>query len=95
VFGDNWIKLGKDFRQCWESLAIDYAKAMQLKAEVDKELPNATRSNEQKAALKPKLGEVLNVYMLGSLCENNKFHPNYPKYEKVAYDILEHELKEL
>lgn len=95
VFGDNWIKLGKDFRQCWEMLATDYAKAMQLKAEVDNELPNATRSNEQKAALKPRLGEVLNTHMLASLCENNKFHPNYPKYEKIAYDILEHELKEL
>ena len=92
---DSWTPLGKDFSAIWNNLSQDYAKAMQLKELVDSELKIQARSNDQKKQLKQALGGVLQNQILPSLCENNQFHPDYPKYKAVAVEILNDELKEL
>lgn len=92
---DAWVKLGKDFATIWNALSQDYNKAMQLINQVKSELAVQARSNDQKAALKRALGGVLQEQVLPSLCENNQFHPDYPKYKAAAVEILNNELKEL
>ncbi len=96
AFGnDEWVQLGKDFALVWDALGNDYAKATELKNLVKKALETEARSNEQKAALKPLLGNVLVNQVKVSLCENNEFHPDYQKYKNLALEILENELKQL
>lgn len=95
VFGnDEWTPLGKTFATVWEALSNDYAKAVELQNLVQRTLQTEARSNEQKAALKPILGQVLANQVKGSLCEGNEFHPEFQKYKNLAIEILNNELKE-
>lgn len=93
--GDEWTPLGKDFAQIWNALGQDFAKATELKTQVDAALLTQARSNDQKAALKQALGNVLQTHVLNTLCEGNQFHPDYAAYKNVALAILNNELKEL
>lgn len=92
---DEWVKLGKTFAATLDNLSGDYAKAMGLITLVEDTLKTEARTNEQKAALKPKLGNVLKNEVLNSLCENNEFHPEFARYKAYATEILNKELKEL
>ena len=89
------IKGAKDFAQAWRALGQDYETAMKLKGQVEDTLKVEARSNDQKGALKLKLFDVLDNQVLNSLCEGNKFHPDYEHYTQVVSDILNNELKEL
>lgn len=96
AFGnDEWTPLGKDFGQIWNALGQDFAKATELKTQVEAALTNQARSNEQKAVVKQALGNVLQNQVKNSLCEGNQFHPDFEGYKKVAVAILGNELKEL
>ena len=89
------IKGAKDFGQAWRTVGQDYGTAMKLKEQVEDAMKVEARSNDQKAALKLKLFDVLDNQVLNSLCEGNKFHPDYERYTQVVSDILNNELKEL
>lgn len=96
AFGnDEWTPLGKDFGQIWNALGQDFAKASDLKDQVEAALATQARSNEQKAVVKQALGNVLQNQVKNSLCEGNQFHPDFEGYKKVAVAILGNELKEL
>ena len=92
---DTWTPLGSNFATIWDALSNDYAKAMQLMAQVQAELAVQARSNDQKVALKKALGGVLQGQVKTTLCENNEFHPDFARYKALAVEILNNELKEL
>lgn len=92
---DEWVKIGKTFAAALDYLSGDYAKAMGLIKQVENTLKTAARTNEQKATLKPILGNVLKNEVLNSLCNGNEFHPDFPRYKSLAVEILNKELKEL
>ena len=92
---DRWIKIGKTFATALDYLSGDYATARGLMVQVENTLKISARTNEQKATLKPILGKVLKNEVLNSLCNGNEFHPDFPRYENLAVEILNKELKEL
>lgn len=94
-FGPEWVELGKDFGGVWEKLANDAQKRNTLLKLVKQKLLSDARTNEQKHALKPLLGQVLKGQVMNSLCEGNEFHRDFAKYRAFAKEILENELKEL
>ena len=95
VFGDNWVKIGKNFEGCLDVLAHDFKKFQLLKAQVEKELPKQARSNDQKAEMRKALGAVVNQLILPTMCENNQFSPVYAQYKALAVEIINSELKDL
>jgi hypothetical protein len=92
---DEWVKIGKTFAAALDYLSGDYAKAKGLMIQVENTLKTSARTNEQKATLKPILGNVLKNEVLNSLCNGNEFHPDFPRYKNLAVEILNKELKEL
>lgn len=96
TFGDSWKPLGKGFVESWNALGQDFQLAQLLKEQVKKELAIQARSNEQKAALRKAIGQVVQTKILpSSLCENNQFNPNYTKFRNLAIEIISEELQEL
>jgi len=95
VFGDSWVKIGKNFEGCLNALAQDYRKLQQLKAQVAKELTKQARSNDQKAEVRKALGGVVNQLILPTMCEGNQFSPVYNEYKALAVEIINAELKDL
>ncbi len=92
----NWVQLGKDFPNTLQALSQDYPKAELLMQQVEKELQKRARSNEQKAALRKEVGQVVQTRILpSSICENSTFNPNYTFYRNLAIEIFNKELKEL
>lgn len=97
VFGGVQLKpLGKGFVDSWEMLSQDFTLSQTLKELVKKELAVKARSNDQKAALRAALGQVVQTRILPSeLCENNQFNPNYTKFRNLAVELINEELKDL
>lgn len=95
VFGDNWIKLGKNFPDCLELLAHDFKKFNMLKNQVENELKKQARSNEQKANMRKAVGKVVQQFILPTICEGNQFDPKYAEYKRLATEIFNNELKDL
>lgn len=95
VFGDNWVKMGKDFAGCLDVLAHDFKKFTLLEKQVDVGLAKQARSNDQKMAMRKAVGEVVQKLILPTMCEGNQFDPKYTEYKKLAMEIFDKELKEL
>lgn len=95
VFGDNWVKLSKDFAGCLDVLAHDFKKFTLLSQQVDAALGKQARSNEQKAAMRKAVGGVVQQVILPTMCEGNQFDPKYAEYKKLAMEIFDKELKDL
>lgn len=91
--GDTWKPLGKDFMSTLKLLSGDYQTATILKQRVAEELKKQAVSNDQKTALKQRLGEVVNVRVLQTVCAGNQFDPKYEYYRNLAVDIINNELK--
>lgn len=95
VFGDNWVKLGKDFADCLDVLAHDFKKFSLIKTQVDQELPKQARSNDQKGTMRKTIGQVVQQLILPTMCEGNQFDPKYAEYKRLAMEIFENQLKDL
>lgn len=95
IFGDNWVKLGKDFAGCLDLLAHDFKKFTMLRQQVDIALRTQARSNDQKATLRKAVGTVVQQLILPTICEGNQFDPKYAEYKKLAVDLFNNELKDL
>ncbi len=92
----NWVPLGKDIVGTIQTLKQDFPKAQLLQTQVEKELQKQARSNDQKAALRKAVGQVVQQRILPStLCEGSTFSPNYTFYKNLAIEIFNNELKEL
>lgn len=96
TFGDTWKPMGKGFVESWNALGQDFQLAQLLKKQVDIELTKQARSNDQKAALRKAIGQVVQTKILpSSLCENNQFNPNYTKFRNLATEIITEKLQDL
>ena len=96
TFGDTWKPMGKGFVESWNALGQDFQLAQLLKKQVDIELAKQARSNDQKAALRKAIGQVVQTKILpSSLCENNQFNPNYTKFRNLATEIITEKLQDL
>lgn len=95
IFGDQWVKLAKDFAGCLDALSSDFKKCKTLEADVEKELKIQARSNDQKAEVRKALGAVVQQIILPTMCEGNQFNPVYEEYKKKAMEIISTELKDL
>lgn len=95
VFGDQWVKLGKDYLGCVNVLKQDYKKLKELEGQVEKELKAKARSNEQKAETRQLLGGVVQQIILPTVCEGNQFNPDYANYKNLALEIINEKLKDL
>lgn len=96
TFGDTWKPMGKGFVESWNALGQDFQLAQLLKKQVDIELAKQARSNDQKAALRKAIGQVVQTKILpSSLCENNQFNPNYTKFRNLAMEIITEKLQDL
>lgn len=96
TFGDQWKPLGKGFADSWNALAQDFKLSEVLKAQIQKEMSVQARSNDQKAALRQAIGQVVQTRILPSpLCENNQFNPNYTKFRNLAAELIQEELQDL
>ena len=95
VFGDQWVKLGKDYLGCVNVLKQDYKKLKELEGQVEKELKTKARSNEQKAETRQLLGGVVQQIILPTVCEGNQFNPDYANYKNLALEIINEKLKDL
>ena len=95
IFGDQWVKLGKNFGACLDVLSHDFKKFKALEADVEREITIQARSNDQKAEVRKALGAVVQQIILPTMCEGNQFSPVYEEYKKKAMEIIANELKEL
>ena len=95
IFGDQWVKLGKDYLGCVVALKQDIKKLKKLESEVDTYLASQVRSNDQKAAMAKLLGGVVQKVILPTVCEGNQFDPKYAEYKKIAMEIINTKLKSL
>lgn len=95
VFGDQWIKLGKDYLGCVNALKQNFKKLRSLEAQVEKMLQLQARSNEQKAEVRKLLGGVVQQVILPTVCEGNQFDPKYTEYKNLAIEIMSDKLKDL
>ena len=95
VFGDQRVKLGKNFASCLDVLSHDFKKFKALEADVEREITIQARSNDQKAEVRKALGAVVQQIILPTMCEGNQFSPVYEEYKKKAMEIIANELKEL
>lgn len=95
VFGDQWVKLGKDFLGCVNALKQDFKKLKSLQEQVEKELQIQARSNDQKMEVRKLLGGVVQQIILPTICEGNQFNPLYAEYKNLAMEIINEKLKDL
>lgn len=95
IFGDNWVKIAKDFAGCLDILAHDFKKFQMLNGQVEKEFHKQARSNEQKNEIKKSVGNVVQQIILPTMCEGNQFDPKYAAYKKLAVEMFNNELKDL
>ena len=95
VFGDQWVKIGKDFLGCVNALKQDFKKLKTLELQVEKELQIQARSNDQKMEVRKLLGGVVQQIILPTICEGNQFNPEYEKYKRLAMEIINEKLKDL
>lgn len=95
VFGDQWVKLSKDFLGCVNMLKQNYKELTKMEAQIEDELCKQARSNEQKAAMRKLLGAVVQQVILPTVCEGNQFDPKYTEYKNLAMEIINSKLKDL
>lgn len=95
VFGDQWVKLGKDFLGCVNALKKNYKQLTKIELQIDKELQKQARSNDEKSVLRKQLGAIVNQVILPTVCEGNQFDPKYTEYKSIAQDIINSKLKDL
>lgn len=95
VFGDQWVKIGKDFLGCVNALKQDFKKLKSLEQQVEKELHIKARSNDQKMEVRKLLGGVVQQIILPTICEGNQFNPLYAEYKNLAMEIINEKLKDL
>ena len=95
VFGDNWVKLGKDFSGCLDLLAHDFKKFNLLKDQVENVCKKQVRSNDQKAEMRKAVGKVVQDLILPTICEGNQFDLKYAEYKGLAMEIFNNQLKDL
>ena len=87
--GEEWKPLGKDFVESWDTLAQVPSLAKTLEEQVKRAITVQAVSNEQKAVIRKKICEVLkNKILTNSLCENNRFNPNYQKLSNLAIELI-------
>lgn len=95
VFGDQWVKIGKDYIACVEVLKQDIKKLRKLEGEIEKNLQMHARSNDQKAEMRKLVGGVVQQLILPTVCEGNQFDPKYAAYKNLAIEIINEKLKDL
>lgn len=95
VFGDQWVRLGKDFLGCVNELKRNYKQLTKLESLIEKELGKQARSNEEKAVLRRQLGGIVNQVILPTVCEENQYDPKYAEYKSIAQEIINDKLKDL
>lgn len=95
IFGDNWIKIAKDFAGCLDLLAHDFKKFKMLNEQVEIELHKQAYSNKQKEEIKKAVGYVVQQIILPTVCGGNQFDPKYATYKKLAVEMFNNELKDL
>lgn len=96
AFGDKWERIGSDILSVTDTIAKNFTQATALKNEVEKEMKTAARSNDQKAALRQKLVDIVQTVILPHPeVENNEFSPIYKKYRELCIQLFENELKDL
>lgn len=95
VFGDQWVKIGKDYIACVEVLKQDIKKLRKLEGEIEKSLQMHARSNDQKAEMRKLVGGVVQQLILPTVCEGNQFDPKYAAYKNLAIEIINEKLKDL
>lgn len=95
-WGDNWERMGKDIFSSLTYISNDFKLASKIKAKVDQEMAQV-RSNDQKAALRRKLGMdvVNNLIKNHPSVGGNDFSPIYKQWRAIAQEIMESELKDL
>lgn len=95
-WGDNWERMGKDIFSSLKYISNDFKLASKIKAKVDQEMAQV-RSNDQKAALRRKLGMdvVNNLIKNHPSVGGNDFSPIYKQWRAIAQEIMESELKDL
>lgn len=91
-----WKELGRDILVVTDTIARDYPLAVTLMKEVNVEMMNKARSNDQKEELRNKLREILKTVILPHpAVENNDFNPIYLGYRDLIGKIFNNELKDL
>lgn len=96
VFGDKWEPIGPDILTVTDTIAQNFEQATRLKKEVEAQMKVAARSNEQKAALRQKLIDIVQTLILPHpTVENNEFSPIYQAYRNLCIQLFENELKDL
>jgi hypothetical protein len=96
AFGDKWEEVGADILSVTSTVAKNFAQAVRLKKEVESTLKTAARSNDQKAALRQKLIDLVQTRILTHpAVENNEFSPIYQDYRNLCINLFENELKDL
>ncbi len=95
-WGDNWERVGKDFFGSLKFVSNDFKLAMKVKEKIEGELAHV-RTNDQKAALRRKLGmEVVNGLIKNHpSVGGNDFSPVYKQYRAIAQEIMDTTLREL
>ena len=95
-WGDNWERMGKDIFSSLTYISNDFKLASKIKDKVDQEMAQV-RSNDQKAALRRKLGMdvVNNLIKNHPSVGGNDFSPIYKQWRAIAQEIMESELKDL
>lgn len=96
AFGDKWERIGPDILTVTDTIAQNFEQATRLKKEVESQMKVAARSNEQKAALRQRLVDIVQTVILPHpLVENNEFNPIYQAYRNLCIQLFENELKDL
>lgn len=88
--------MGKDFFGSLKFVSNDFKLAMKVKEKIEGELAHV-RTNDQKAALRRKLGmEVVNGLIKNHpSVGGNDFSPVYKQYRAIAQEIMDTTLREL
>ena len=95
IFGDQLVKLGKDFLGCVNVLKQNFKLLAKMESQIENELYKQVRSNDEKAALRKQLGGIVNQVILPTVCEGNQFDPKYAEYKGIAQEIINSKLKDL
>lgn len=91
-----WTRLGRNIIETWQELSNDWDMADVVRLKVKEYMATHVRSNDQKAAVRKNLLQVLDTKILPSpMCENNKYNQNYIKFHALAVEVAQEYLTEL
>jgi hypothetical protein len=94
--GEHLEEVGADILSVTSTIAKNLGQAMLLKEEVENLMKTAARSNDQKAALRQKLVDIVKIRILTHpAVGNNEYSPIYKEYYNLGVKLFENELKDL